>query len=659
MPPNETSRRDQIKRTLAEWRRHAPFVALSFHRVAVSDPANPFSHLDTMSPATFRRSLRVLRRVFEMTTLDEIHGAPPGRLPRAVITFDDVSRTFLTEALPIIEDLDVPVAIFPCLRQTETGSGWRDVVYFLIDRPDLHRALQHRVEEVLGPTAAAELATRGIYDWTKRLDCRTDWLEHEILERVIAPRRAEFDALVARYRPYLGWQDLERLQNHRLITIGSHGARHYDFRGLTNDEIRGDISDAQEACFRRLGFRPKHFALPFGGVDQRVWQTLDVHLRTLGVKTASWCSPHANARTLREGSHVRHISRINASPQVIRTLRDCAKALAHPVANYATILQNERLAGQGDFVTDIDREEYCQFHSLLFPQKRVHQRPEYYAYLFGENPYRAHKPAHLGLRYDGNLEAMVSLFWVPFVVNGEQTLGPYISGWWRLPAIHSQIGTKPFLNMARSVATTMAGYKTSKDTRRLFAKDGWDFVELVRFAGRLSGDTSTNYSVHDSYPRTLDGLLATTNANLDFSIWRDASYYAWRFDSYPFLDYRYLVDASRPVPGWFAVVARDARHTHVSDMVAASLGDEALWTEMLASIHHYVSLENGPQHVLIETSNESLGRACRAAGLKVEETCINTYLVPSAGRRRDGGPVRTHETQAAGDALPRPRGNDF
>jgi hypothetical protein len=85
----------------------------------------------------------------------------------------------------------------------------------------------------------------------------------------------------------MSWADLAGVAQHPLVTIGSHGTRHHDYRGLSNAEIVRDVSDARDQTARELGFYPEHFGLPFGGLDQRVWQTLDRVLPGLGFRTAS------------------------------------------------------------------------------------------------------------------------------------------------------------------------------------------------------------------------------------------------------------------------------------------------------------------------------------------------------------------------------------
>ena len=290
MRPEETNYLAVIRRALQGWRRGAPFVAVNFHRVGMSMPSDPFRHLDTISRESFRSTLALLRFFFQVVSLsDVVEGSRQARRPRLILTFDDVSRTFLSNALPLLEQYNFPVTLFPCVRITETGSGWRDLVYYLMDSPDLHPVIRQRVEHVLGKSAVQQLQKQGIYKWTKSLDHQTALIEKEILLPALGERHRQFEELVLRQQPYLNWSDLKKLAEHPLVTIGSHGTRHHDYRGLSSEEIRRDVSEAQECILHNLGFQPQHFSLPFGSHDQRVWQTLDKALPTFGIKTAFWC----------------------------------------------------------------------------------------------------------------------------------------------------------------------------------------------------------------------------------------------------------------------------------------------------------------------------------------------------------------------------------
>jgi peptidoglycan/xylan/chitin deacetylase (PgdA/CDA1 family) len=655
----EINRLTIIRRGLRQWRRGAPFVVVNFHRVGIPAPSDPFRHLDTISPESFRFTLALLRFFFQVVSLPEVvEGARQTRRPRLVLTFDDISRTFLENALPLLERYHLPVALFPCVRITETGSGWRDLVYYLMDAPDLHPVIGQRVGQVLGQTAVRQLQEQGLYQWTKRLDYRTALVEEEILLPALGEQHRQFEELVRRRQPYLNWGDLKKLAGHPLVTIGSHGTSHHDYRGLSGEEIRRDVSEAQAHIIRHLGFSPQHFSLPFGSHDQRVWQTLDKALPDFGIQTALWCETYAN--TGRPGeSRVLHLSRLNAKSTAFRNLRYVAKALSRPLSSLIAVFPNARLAGEGRFEAKVPEDDYRHIHLLLMPEKRRHQMPEYYAYLFKDNPFRdPADPVHLGLYYEENLEAILSLLWVRFSLRGRPVKGAYVSGWWRLPQIHSQVGTRPFLAMARAASPVLGAYpKANKYSGPLIERDGWQPVSVNRFEGPLTTITRpADYRFSETYPQEIGALLDGVNASVNFSIWRDRRYYEWRFERYPFLKYVYLFDA-KPTRSWFALAASDGRQLWLSDFVVNRPADEAVWLEMLSAVAHYLQKINVGQ-VALETNNDALQRVCASSGLKRKSTFNNYYCFASEILARTDEALSfergLHETQATGDILPMP-----
>ncbi len=62
----------------------------------------------------------------------------------------------------------------------------------------------------------------------------------------------------------LSWSQVEEMMASGLVTIGGHTHRHPDLRNLTADAVESELAEADEVIERRLGFRPRHFAYPWG-----------------------------------------------------------------------------------------------------------------------------------------------------------------------------------------------------------------------------------------------------------------------------------------------------------------------------------------------------------------------------------------------------------
>jgi peptidoglycan/xylan/chitin deacetylase (PgdA/CDA1 family) len=76
--------------------------------------------------------------------------------------------------------------------------------------------------------------------------------------------------------PLLGWSDLERLASLG-VTIAAHSRTHAALSTVSDaaleDELAGCLADLE----RRLGIRPRHFAYPYGDLDDRVAERARAH----------------------------------------------------------------------------------------------------------------------------------------------------------------------------------------------------------------------------------------------------------------------------------------------------------------------------------------------------------------------------------------------
>jgi peptidoglycan/xylan/chitin deacetylase (PgdA/CDA1 family) len=101
---------------------------LTYHRVA-EDPQDPFA----VSPLDFVRQMEIVAQTGVAEPLESALanlGADKGEQPRVALTFDDGTRDFLTEALPVLLRLRLPATLYVSpSRVGEIGFlSWDDVV---------------------------------------------------------------------------------------------------------------------------------------------------------------------------------------------------------------------------------------------------------------------------------------------------------------------------------------------------------------------------------------------------------------------------------------------------------------------------------------------------------------------------------------------------
>lgn len=80
----------------------------------------------------------------------------------------------------------------------------------------------------------------------------------------------------------LTWEHVKRLNSHELVTIGAHTMNHYALSKLSADQVQSEIEQGQLVMEKRIGYRSRHFAYPFGdrksaGVNEfKIAQELDL-----------------------------------------------------------------------------------------------------------------------------------------------------------------------------------------------------------------------------------------------------------------------------------------------------------------------------------------------------------------------------------------------
>jgi peptidoglycan/xylan/chitin deacetylase (PgdA/CDA1 family) len=194
-------------------RSQAPANILMYHRVAAAVAGVPRPTFN-VEPEQFHRQLAELQRLgYEFWPLSRLLDAaersepvPSGTL---VLTFDDGFECILTQALPVLEELQVPATAFICtgLLDSEAPLPFDDW------------AVQH-----------CRQLPRDAYMPLTRPQCR------ELLDS--------------------GW-----------IEIGAHTCTHNDFRGHA-DELLGDLQACLAFLRTEFGIDQPTFAFPFGRVDE-------------------------------------------------------------------------------------------------------------------------------------------------------------------------------------------------------------------------------------------------------------------------------------------------------------------------------------------------------------------------------------------------------
>lgn len=176
------------------------------------------------------------------------NGVPQPSRDVLVLTFDDGYRSFLTEALPVLERHTMPACLF-----------------VTTDFADGKVAYEIRLARMM---AGDPESYNGIRSSLKKLP------PAEREERMKALGSSpEIES------PFLGWNEIKALSNHPLVTIGSHGVSHCLLPGQVQE-----VAESKRIIEKRLGIVVRHISYPYGGTSSGVRSEAGRHGYYLGFR---------------------------------------------------------------------------------------------------------------------------------------------------------------------------------------------------------------------------------------------------------------------------------------------------------------------------------------------------------------------------------------
>jgi peptidoglycan/xylan/chitin deacetylase (PgdA/CDA1 family) len=260
-------------------RRRLPLI-VAYHRVVTDFDANARRNLPAMliSLPTLERHLEWIGRRYAFASLDELadrlENPVRGGKPLAAVTFDDGYRDTYLQALPLLERMGIPGAVFVVADLVGTSRLQRhDALHLVLDRalaawrnhatPLAFALRRHGASHAFAQTAVRTART-------------APYLTPLILEGMPA---AQVDALIGALTEEFGdvaagreellaldWSMLASMV-WRGMTVGSHTATHpaltIEDPAVAHREARASRATLES----RLGIPIRHFAYPGGRFD--------------------------------------------------------------------------------------------------------------------------------------------------------------------------------------------------------------------------------------------------------------------------------------------------------------------------------------------------------------------------------------------------------
>lgn len=249
-----------------------PVTILCYHTLR---PAN--EQLDAwtvLSVEAFRAQIDLLRRDYDIVSLDDALVLTASDRRRAVLTFDDGELGLYKYLLPIIRAEALPVTVYVATKQIETNRAfWFD-----------------RVMNALQSEGTTRITLDGIGSWQIGPDRgKHRWAQiGPVLEALKTANPANRDALADKivaqtaqetkgFTPLqpMSLLQLQELSAESLVTIGSHTHSHELLDQIPLSNAAASITQSRDLLQGWTGQEVCHFAYPNGNYTPGLMKTLD------------------------------------------------------------------------------------------------------------------------------------------------------------------------------------------------------------------------------------------------------------------------------------------------------------------------------------------------------------------------------------------------
>jgi len=238
-----------------------PVVVLIYHRVGTL-PSDP--HMLSVSLDNFRNQMNYLKRNYTVIRFEDDWAKVPK--PAVVITFDDGYADNCLNALPILEEVEVPATIF--VSSGYVGSNrefWWDDLERLVLNDNAKNDCFTLVDEQYAQswqTSSISDRERLYSDLHLLMKQITPQRRDEWFKQIMSWSRCNEDARIS-HLP-LSIKELIKLSASPWITIGAHTITHTPLSSLSLEQQQNEIMKSTTDLESLIGKKIQVFSYPFG-----------------------------------------------------------------------------------------------------------------------------------------------------------------------------------------------------------------------------------------------------------------------------------------------------------------------------------------------------------------------------------------------------------
>lgn len=263
---------------------------LCYHRVnSLEKDINSLA----VSCANFKKHMQWIKNNYEILRFEDDWRTI--KKDAVVVSFDDGYKDFIENAIPILEDMEIPATVFiTTMENQNVKMMWWDELEYLIFHKNLHEFTLNDYEFR--------------YSWKldtleDRCDCYNS-LHFLIKSAIDVGRRMKWmdqlwDSIgenkcdLQEYK-MMDREDISYIDRHPLITIGGHTCSHPDLKNQSLDVRKKEIEDSIKYVNSIVKDKIQVFAFPFGKYpedydeyDNKICKENGI-LKTASTNSGSW-----------------------------------------------------------------------------------------------------------------------------------------------------------------------------------------------------------------------------------------------------------------------------------------------------------------------------------------------------------------------------------
>ncbi len=284
-------------------------LILMYHRIlpesAINKCIQPGMYV---TPDSFRNHLCFIKKYFQIVTLLDLSNrlikkdVEGNNKPICSLTFDDGWKDFYEYAYPVLKEFRIPATVFLPTSYIGTNQWfWTDrLAYILLQRSE--RETQNKMQ-----TDPALQEIENLNGSLKfRLEKSIEMLKkfrHDRIDRLLSELSNKWcNSSIIPGRAFLSWEEIQEMQESKIITYGSHTSKHSILTTISANEIQKELIKSKEKLIFENAVENEFvpFCYPNGNFNEDIVKMVENTGYSMAVTTTNgWNRINANPYCLK------------------------------------------------------------------------------------------------------------------------------------------------------------------------------------------------------------------------------------------------------------------------------------------------------------------------------------------------------------------------